>query len=167
MCTRVSDEWVADGKRRRRIHVFGPVAWYLAVALSIAAIVPFFAAYLVILFRLGGSDAWPVVAIVLASIGFVIAVPAALAWISRRTGIPERSSRRGAPTEPARTGAWLSGLTPQSEPPERLPSQGREETDYRVKRNRFQWVMLVGFILVVLGLMLFFRSLWIPDFATP
>ena len=167
MCPRLSDEWVADRRRKRRIHVAGPVAWYVAVALSVAAIAPFFAAYLVVLFRFGGSNGWPVLAIVLASIGFVIAVPAALAWISRRTRILERISERGAPDEPAHTNAWLSGLAPQSDPPEHLQSHDRKETDYRAKRNRFQWVMLVGFVLVVLALMLFFRSLWVPDLVTP
>jgi hypothetical protein len=167
MCPDLSDEWVADAKRRRRIHIFGPVAWYVAVALSAAAIVPFFAAYVVILLRLGGSDAWPVAAIVLASIGFVIGVPAALAWLSRRTRSTERVPRHSAADETEHTDAWLGGLAPQHDPPERVQGYDREETDYRVKRTRFQWVMVLAFILVVLGLMLLFRLLWIPDFGMP
>ena len=167
MCPDLSDEWVADGKRKRRIHVFGPVAWYVAVALSVAAIVPFLAAYLVVLFRLGGRGAWPVVAIVLASIGFVVAVPAALAWLSRKTGISKRASRHSVSNEPEHTDAWLAGLAPQHDLPEPSPGDSRRETDYRMKRTQFQWIMVLAFILVVLGLMLFFRSLWMPDFGIP
>jgi hypothetical protein len=162
MCPDLSDEWVADTKRRRKIRVFGPVAWYAAVALSAVAIATFIAAYLVVLFRLGGRGAWPVVAIVLASIGFVVAVPAALAWISRKTRIGERASRHSVSNETEHSDAWLGGLAPQHDVLEHSPGDSRGETDHRAKRTRFQWIMVPAFILIVLGLMLFFRSIWIP-----
>jgi branched-subunit amino acid ABC-type transport system permease component len=167
MCARLSDDWLADPNRKRRIHLFGPVAWYVAVALSAAAVISFFAAYLVILFGLGGRDAWPVLAIVLASIGFVIAVPAALAWLSRKTRVAERVSRHSVPDQTEHTDAWLGSLAPHGDLPQALEGQREAETDYRVKRTRYQWIMVLAFILVVLVLVLFFRSLWIPDFGMP
>jgi small-conductance mechanosensitive channel len=170
MCPRLSDEWRDDANHKRRIHIFGPVAWYVTVALSAAAIIFFIAMYLVILFEWGGSGAWPVVAIMLASIGFVIAVPAALAWLSRKTRRTERSPRQSGhsvSSEPAGTADWLNSLKPQGDLPEHTQGDSQREAEHRMTPTRFQWVMLIAFIVVVLALMGLFRMLWIPDFGTP
>jgi len=41
-------------------------------------------ASLVVLFRLGGVGGFPIVAVILAGIGFVVAVPTGLSWTRRR-----------------------------------------------------------------------------------
>jgi hypothetical protein len=167
MCPRPADEWRADADRKRRIHILGPVAWVVAVALSVAAIALFVLPWLVVLFDWGGSGAWLVVAIALASIGFVAAASAALTWLSRRRKPTERT---GGPTEAkehAGAGAWLSSLIPHRDPLVRPQSQSRRETSHRLKPTEFQWVLVFAFIAAIFALMLFFRTLWIPGLETP
>jgi hypothetical protein len=84
MCPRIDDSWRADERRRRKIPILGPVAWWLAVAMCFSAIVCFVVLYLVILVGWGAPGAWGIVVIMLASIGFIIAVPAVLGWVARR-----------------------------------------------------------------------------------
>jgi hypothetical protein len=167
MCPRPSDEWRADADRKPRIHILGPVAWGVAVALSAAAVALFVLPWLVVLFDWGGSGAWLVVAIVLASIGFVAAASAALTWLSRRRRPTERTGGPSEAKERVGAGAWLSGLIPHRDPPERPQGQSRRETGHRLRPREFQWILVFAFIVAIFLLMLFFRSLWIPGLETP
>ena len=84
MCPRLSEHWRTDGNRRRRIRIFGPFAWSVALLMSVAGGGLVFASFLVLAFRWGGAGAWPIIGIMLASIGFVVAVTASVDWLTRR-----------------------------------------------------------------------------------
>jgi hypothetical protein len=169
MCPDVSDEWRADPKRRRRIPIFGPVAWYGAALMSAASVLLVIAAFLVVLFSSRGSQGWLVVAIVLAAVGFVIAVPAVLAWLSRKTWDPGKNSTRSGLTEPATAGAWSDTLVPQHDLPEGVEGGApcQAPPDEHRRRARFQWLMVLAFIMVVVIMMFIFRSFWSPQLVMP
>ena len=82
--SRLVGRWRSDAKRRPQRHVAGPIASGVFVATASTAIAFFCAAYLVILFRWGGHGSWPILGIMLASVGFVIAVGAVGGWLVRR-----------------------------------------------------------------------------------
>jgi MFS family permease len=158
----VSDEWRGDTNRRRRLHLFWPAAWYLGAALSVSAIAVFIAAYLVILFGMRGGWAWVVVLIALGSIAFAAGFPAAVSWIARRRRGPERGeSRPSKPGEPVKAGAWSNTLVPNHDVPLATEGQAQSETRPRRRAARFQWLTLLAFIVILLALMLFFRSMWV------
>jgi hypothetical protein len=98
MCPRLSEDWRADGNRKRRIHIFGPLASSVAIALLALAMGLFCALFLVLLFGWGGAGAWAIIGIMLASIGFAVAVSAAIDRLARR----RRSRRVGGRARPTR-----------------------------------------------------------------
>jgi hypothetical protein len=81
---RLSDHWRIDGNRKQRMNILGPVAWYVALVLSVAGIGLVLASFVVLAFRWGGTGAWPIIAIMLVSIGIVAAASASVGWLARR-----------------------------------------------------------------------------------
>jgi uncharacterized membrane protein len=88
MCPRLSERWCSDSNRKPRKHIVGPIAYHVAIAMFVVAVAFFCALFLIIVFRWGGADAWPIVGVMAASVVLVFAVLVAVDRLMRRSRRP-------------------------------------------------------------------------------
>jgi hypothetical protein len=85
MCLRLTERWHGDVNRRPREHIVGPIAYHAAIAMLVAAIAFFCTLFLLIVFRWGGSDAWPIVGVMVGATACVFGVLLAVDRLIRRS----------------------------------------------------------------------------------